>query len=133
MANPRQDQRPTLDQADPQFLPDLIPGTNPAPSAWKKIYLVVLGSSLVFVGLIGCILPLLPGFPFLVLGLGMFGACSKRIASLVNAAERRLPFKLRLRLRPKIFRAKHRAQEQASLDALVSDAHSRGKHSDPTD
>jgi len=50
---------------------------------------VVAGSALVAVGVVGCLLPILPGIPFLVLGLGLL---SVDIAVVRRLRERALAY-----------------------------------------
>lgn len=92
---------PDLDSApEMQSIPDLVSADPAKRGIGSRILLSVGGVLLIVLGVIGWILPLVPGVPFLVLGFALLGMCSQRLAVRINRAEARLPIKWRLWLRP---------------------------------
>jgi len=55
----------------------------------KRIIKVGLGALLLLLGVIGVLLPLIPGIPFLVLGLGLLSLSSERIRRLIERFKER--------------------------------------------
>jgi len=89
---------------------DLIPESQAAPKLLKRLGLVVGGLVLVVLGILGWILPFLPGVPVLIAGLALLALASERLRRRVNFYEAKLPVKWRERIR---FRRKTLAQEPA--------------------
>jgi uncharacterized membrane protein YbaN (DUF454 family) len=64
-----------------------------------RIVLFILGGLLVIYGILGVLLPVLPGFPFLLIGMPLLAASSERARGWVNRLDKKFPFTLRLLLR----------------------------------
>jgi len=86
------------------MLPDLIRVDGPARGWWTRAGLVSAAVVFLALGVVGWLLPVVTGIPFYVLGLLTLGMASRRMARRINSWERRLPQRLRVRLRPKRFR-----------------------------
>lgn len=85
--------------ADPE-IPDLL-STDPSKrSLVLRILLATGGTAAFVVGMVAWVMPVVPGVPLVILGLTMLGMCNRRMAILINAAERRLPRNIRLLFRP---------------------------------
>jgi hypothetical protein len=83
-------------------IPKLIE-TDPGQRSLGARVALASGAVVVLIlGVIGWILPIVPGLPLIVVGLGMLGLCSRRAASWINATEARLPRRIRLALRPRM-------------------------------
>jgi len=80
-------------------LPDLIQQDGVRPGLVKRAGLIVLTLVFVLLGIIGWLIPVVPGFPFYILALATAGMASRRVARWINRQERRLPRRWRLRLR----------------------------------
>jgi uncharacterized membrane protein YbaN (DUF454 family) len=52
-------------------------------------------------GILGWLVPIVTGIPFYIVGLGLLGLASRRVRHWINAAERHLPRRVRLLLRPR--------------------------------
>jgi uncharacterized membrane protein YbaN (DUF454 family) len=80
-------------------LPDLLKRKRRKLPAWRRaLYLV--GAALAFVaGIVGWLVPVVTGIPFLVLGVVLLALTSQRMVGWVNAWERRLPERWRRKLR----------------------------------
>lgn len=85
-------------------LPVLLPGGDSDCGFLKKCLLVVGGLGLVVIGIIGLILPILIGVPFLIAGLSMLSVVFKPLRKWVNLCEAKLPRKWRLYIRSKMRR-----------------------------
>ena len=83
-------------------LPPLLSGDNRDYGFLKKCLFVVGGLVLVIIGIIGLILPVLIGVPFLIAGLSMLSVVFKPLRKWVNSCEAKLPRKWRLYLRSKM-------------------------------
>lgn len=87
-------------------LPDLIKCDG---RVRHPVYRAVLFASAVvclLVGLVGVVLPVMPGVPFFIPGIVLLGMASERAAHWINSRERRLKPKWRVRLRKMLGRAK---------------------------
>ena len=83
-------------------LPALLPMGDSDCGFLKKCLLVVGGLGLVVFGIIGLILPILIGVPFLIAGLSMLSVVFKPLRKWVDFCEAKLPRKWRLYLRSKM-------------------------------
>lgn len=84
---------------DSDQLGDLFTPTTTRRGLIVRAVLFVIGGLLVVYGIIGVILPVLPGFPFLLVGMPLMAASSERARGWMNALDRRFPLTLRLLLR----------------------------------
>jgi hypothetical protein len=80
-------------------LPDLLPQRRSLPVVWRVLALIG-GVLFIALGFLGWLVPIVTGIPFYVVGLGLLGLASRRARGWINTAERRLPHRLRLLLRP---------------------------------
>lgn len=69
-------------------------------SRFSKVARLCVGTALVAVGLIGWILPFIPGVPVLLVGLAMIGSASPRCRDVINHIESRMPIAIRRAIRP---------------------------------
>lgn len=81
------------------LLGDLFEQSRTRHTLIARILLFVIGGALVVYGVVGVILPVLPGFPFLVVGMPLLAASNERSRGWVNALDRRFPLAMRLLLR----------------------------------
>ena len=95
-----------------EALPDLIQQAAVRPGIVKRVGLLALSLVFVVLGIVGWLLPVVPGLPFYVLALVTAGMASVRVARWVNRQERRLPRRWRLLLRPKLRRELKRDQQR---------------------
>jgi len=79
---------------------------------------VLLALALVFTvcGIIGWLIPLIPGFPFYLLALACAGLASRRVSAWINRHERRLPRGFRVMLRPRMLLRRKRSAGQRPAD-----------------
>lgn len=94
----------------------------------KRVVLLLLALVFVLLGIIGWLVPLVPGFPFYMLALACGGMASARVARWTNRQERRLPRRWRLLLRPKLRRELKRASR---LELERRPAPARRRDGDP--
>ncbi len=80
-------------------LGDLFAPTRTRRGLIVRILLFVVGGVLVVYGVIGVVLPVLPGFPFLLIGMPLLAASSERARGWVNSLDKQFPLTLRLLLR----------------------------------
>jgi hypothetical protein len=80
-------------------LGDLFAPARTRRSLIVRIVLLVVGGVFVIYGILGVLLPVLPGFPFLVIGMPLLAASSERARGWVNALDKKFPLTLRLLLR----------------------------------
>ena len=85
-------------------LPDLIQQNRAQPGIIKRVALLVLAVVFLALGVVGWLVPVVTGIPFYVLGLLCAGMASRRVAGWINRHERRLPWRWRLLLRPRLRR-----------------------------
>ena len=64
-----------------------------------RAFLIVGGILLVLIGVALVVLPVVPGFPLVIIGVLMIAAANSWARNLLNSLERRLPTSLRARLR----------------------------------
>jgi hypothetical protein len=83
----------------PHPLPPLIPLLPESCTLVQRVALTLAGLLLLGVGLIGWLLPVVPGTPFMVIGLMLAGRASHGVAQQVNRLEAGLPYRCRLLLR----------------------------------
>lgn len=81
-------------------LPDLLAETGRRHPLLLRLVYLAAGLVCMLLALVGSFLPLIPGFVFAILGLGLLSMASARVRRAVNRAERRLPLRVRLWLRP---------------------------------
>jgi hypothetical protein len=80
-------------------LPDLLKRKRRRLPVWRRV-LYLAGAVLAFAaGIVGWLLPVVTGIPFLVLGAVLLALTSQRMVGWVNAWERRLPERWRRTLR----------------------------------
>ena len=77
----------------------------------QRVALLALALLFTVLGIVGWLVPLVPGFPFYLLALACAGLASRRVATWINRHERRLPlgFRRMLRLRPRLRRRRAEA------------------------
>ncbi|MBI4558459.1 MAG: hypothetical protein HY706_12830 [Candidatus Hydrogenedentes bacterium] len=63
-----------------------------------RVALAALGIVLLVIGTAMWLIPVIPGFPLMFIGLGILGATSKRVRFVFLAIRRRLPMSWRRRL-----------------------------------
>ena len=80
-------------------LGDLFAPTRTRRGLIVRILLFVVGGVLVVYGVFGVVLPVLPGFPFLLIGMPLLAASSERARGWVNSLDKQFPLTLRLLLR----------------------------------
>jgi uncharacterized membrane protein YbaN (DUF454 family) len=78
---------------------DLFAPTRTRRGLVVRVLLFIVGGILVVYGVLGVILPVLPGFPFLLIGMPLLAASSERARGWVNALDKKFPLTLRLLLR----------------------------------
>lgn len=89
-----------------------------------RAFLIVGGILLTLIGVALVVLPVVPGFPLVIIGILMIAAASAWARNLLNSFERRLPTPVRARLRrlarkeqETIAKHLHHAEPPASNDA----------------
>ena len=87
------------DGGRPQEPDDLFPRPQARASLGTRIASGVLGTLLVAVGVVLSVLPVVPGFPLIALGVLMLVAAGEPTRRFVNRGERRLPRIVRSGLR----------------------------------
>ena len=80
-------------------LGELIPPRREERPKWKRVLYLILGLVLVVGGIIGQLLPIIPGIPLSIAGLILLALTSERVRRAVNAGDRKLKPKTRRRLR----------------------------------
>ncbi len=80
-------------------LGDLFAPTRTRRALVVRVLLFIGGGILVVYGVLGVILPVLPGFPFLLIGMPLLAASSERARGWVNRLDKKFPLTLRLLLR----------------------------------
>ena len=84
--------------ASPPELPELLPPEVTRP-LWQRA-LCVCGAGVCFIlGVIGWLIPVVTGLPFYAVGLLLLGMASKRVARWINRMDRKLPYRVRVKLR----------------------------------
>ena len=68
-----------------------MPFERPQRSAWKRLFLLVLGWLLLLVGLVGGLIPVLQGWPFGIAGLLILSREYEWAHNLVQRLRRRFP------------------------------------------
>jgi hypothetical protein len=94
-------------------LPALLDERGPERHYVMRVLLLLGAVGCLILGIIGWLIPVLPGFPFYILGAVLAGMASRRVAAFLNRQERRLPLRVRLLLRPKLRHAR-REEERAA-------------------
>jgi hypothetical protein len=80
-------------------LPDLIRLDRPKPAPWRRAVYVGGAVLCLAAGVLGWLIPVVTGLPFLVAGIVLLALASRHGAKTVNALERRLPEAWRRALR----------------------------------
>ena len=80
-------------------LPELLPASNNRAGFIRKCVSVVCGLVLLTLGLLGILLPGIPGTPAFLVGLAMVSVASDRLRRWINYRDTRLSRKWRLFLR----------------------------------
>jgi len=81
-------------------LPDLLEKQEELPSTWKRVLWIGGGVLAIIVGVILWLTPLIGGaIPLYIVGAVMLAKASHRARTRINRLERRLPYKLRRKLR----------------------------------
>jgi hypothetical protein len=78
---------------------DLIAEASRKRPALVGVALMTVGAILVVAGIILGPIPVVPGFPLVLVGLGLIGYGSERARRIINRSERRLPQRIRRALR----------------------------------
>lgn len=86
-------------QADPNRLPELIPPPREERAGWKKVIYPLLAAVMIIGGIIGQILPIVPGIPFSIAGLVFLAFTNERARRIINRLDRKLTLKQRMWLR----------------------------------
>jgi uncharacterized membrane protein YbaN (DUF454 family) len=95
---------PRSGTSDPdKFLP-LIPVPRKSRRPWVRIAMVGSGIVLIAAGIASSMLPVLPGFVFIIAGVIMLGISVPATGRWINRQEAKLSPKWRRRLRPKAWR-----------------------------
>jgi hypothetical protein len=93
-------------------LPDLLTVDRPDRHLALRV-LLLAGAAVCFVlGVVFWLTPVMTGIPFYILAAVLAARGSRRAARWINAQERRLPFRMRLLLRPKLRRARRAASRE---------------------
>ncbi len=79
----------------PDTMPDFIPHEWTERPLYIRIPLAILGVILIGVGLVGWLMPVVPGFVLMPIGVVLLAASSKWWTKTVNALERKLPPRVR--------------------------------------
>ena len=80
-------------------LPELLPASNNQASFIRKCVSVTCGMVLIPLGLLGILLPGIPGTPAFLVGVAMVSVASDPLRRWINSRDRRLSRKWRLFLR----------------------------------
>jgi len=97
-------------------LPDLLPLDRARPHIVHRVVLLALALVFTVCGIIGWLIPLIPGFPFYLLALACAGLASRRVSAWINRHERRLPRGFRVMLRPRMLLRRKRSAGQRPAD-----------------
>ena len=91
---------PATQPTERAALPDLLDESRTDRSVVVRVALIVATAVLFILGIVFWIIPVLTGIPFWILGFITLGMASRPAARWINRRERKLPYKLRLLLRP---------------------------------
>ena len=80
-------------------LPELLPASNNRAGFIRKCVSVVCGLVLLILGIVGILLPGIPGTPAFLIGLAMVSVASDRLRRWINYRDPRLSHKWRVFLR----------------------------------
>lgn len=101
------------DQRDQKEFPPLIQPKREIHSTTFRVLLVTIGVLFVAIGIVGWVLPFMPGVPILITGLGMIAASIPGGIGVINRCETRLPRFVRQVLRPGL-RSKRKSEAQVA-------------------
>ena len=89
-----------MPDVEPEELPDFLHEHEDTPATWKRVLWIGAGVLVFVVGIILWLTPLIGGaIPFYILGAVLLAKGSKWARTSLNDLERRLPCKLRRKLR----------------------------------
>ncbi len=94
-------------------LPALISIQELNYSRLRRTIALLSGLSCIVLGIVGWVLPFVPGVPLLVFGIALCCYAIPSLAKRVNCIDERLPLSIRLWFRPK-FRRQTREQQQVA-------------------
>ncbi|MDX9975931.1 MAG: hypothetical protein RBU21_23335 [FCB group bacterium] len=95
MEQPQLDTPSSSSKAEENTLGDLIPVEWVRKPLWIRLLLGTIGVVLVAVGMIGWLMPVIPGFVLVPFGLILIAAMSRWCARRINRLDRRLPERTR--------------------------------------
>ncbi len=103
---------------DRAAFPDLVPEAPSPRSVGARVGLAIVGVCLLILGVVGWVLPFVPGVPLLLLGVGLLAALDARVARGLNKLDRRMPARLRSALRPSRWFKRQQPSEQETVSRL---------------
>lgn len=80
-------------------IPDLLPERSEKRAPWKRVALLVAAAVFFVVGTVGWIVPIVAGFPFYIASLVLLAMASDRMRKWINALDRKLSDRWRLKIR----------------------------------
>jgi hypothetical protein len=89
----------TLGTSERRQLPPLFQSCGNKHSFAARLFYIFFGSLLMVLGVIGWLLPFVPGVPILIFGISLIAISTPGGVELINRCEERLPFFLRKCLR----------------------------------
>ena len=86
--------------AERQELPDLLEKCEETPTIWKRVLWIGGGVLAIIVGIVLWLTPVIGGaIPLYIVGAVLLAKASNRARTRLNSLERKLPYKLRRKLR----------------------------------
>ncbi len=79
----------------PEIFKDLLPDKFAVRSWRGKAAIIVAASACILLGLISSLIPVIPGFVLIIVGVLLLGMVNRRFRAMINAADRMLPPRLR--------------------------------------
>lgn len=104
------------DPSDLPDLPDLLKIPPVARNPWLRVLLALGGVLCMVLGVVGWLVPVVPGIPFYILGAVLFGMAHPPLGRWINRKERGFSPRVRLMLRPRL-RSELKKARQAEGDA----------------
>lgn len=95
MEKSQQEPAPSTCNVEENILGDLIPVEWVRKPLWIRLLLGTAGLVLVAVGMVGWLMPVIPGFVLIPFGLILIAAMSRWCAKRINRLDRRLPERTR--------------------------------------
>lgn len=74
----------------------ITPPMRPRPSAWVRLLCLVGGIGLLVIGVLGLILPVLPGWIFIIPGIALVSTVTPKVRQFLRAVRNRIPRRLAL-------------------------------------